>query len=244
MDRVTIASLYEYNLFLRPDTNTRGHTQWFYFAVTNTEKGKTVTFHILNCAKPFALLKSGMTPVSFSEIDCEENNIGWTTETFNVTCQKNNIPAQEDHIITKQNYYTLSFSYKFKYSSDRVYFALGKPYSVTMLKSQLMQIKEKLFGCAKNIVPIEKGTLQNKIRKFIDQDCKMEEKTNKQNMKKEKINNVPILDSAKKLLSDDVDIEIETESFIYREETLCHTLIKFPVQLITITALKYLKHFV
>ena len=30
---------WEYDLVLHPDVNTRGHTQWFYFAISNTRKG-------------------------------------------------------------------------------------------------------------------------------------------------------------------------------------------------------------
>ena len=40
----------EYNLFLRPDTNTCGHMQWFYFKVTNSQKCK-VRFNICNNRK-------------------------------------------------------------------------------------------------------------------------------------------------------------------------------------------------
>ena len=30
---------YEYDLILRPDINTRGHTQWFHFTMANTRAG-------------------------------------------------------------------------------------------------------------------------------------------------------------------------------------------------------------
>jgi len=30
----------EYDLILRPDINTRGHAQWFYFSIGNTRKRK------------------------------------------------------------------------------------------------------------------------------------------------------------------------------------------------------------
>jgi len=38
----------EYDLFMQNDINTRGHTQWFFFRASNTQKGKTVTFNIKN----------------------------------------------------------------------------------------------------------------------------------------------------------------------------------------------------
>lgn len=50
----------EYNLMLQNDINTNGHTQWFYFRVTNTFKGQTVKLNMLNLAKPDSLYNYGM----------------------------------------------------------------------------------------------------------------------------------------------------------------------------------------
>ena len=33
LDRVIMVTETEYDLYMRPDTNTRGHHQWFYFKV-------------------------------------------------------------------------------------------------------------------------------------------------------------------------------------------------------------------
>ena len=41
----------EYHLFIHPDTNTGGHTQWFYFKVTGMEKGVEYIFKIMNFNK-------------------------------------------------------------------------------------------------------------------------------------------------------------------------------------------------
>jgi len=38
----------EYKLILKNDALTKGNTQWFYFKVSNTRKGKAITFHIVN----------------------------------------------------------------------------------------------------------------------------------------------------------------------------------------------------
>ena len=35
LDRVVMVSPTEYDLYMRPDTNNRGHHQWFYFKVTS-----------------------------------------------------------------------------------------------------------------------------------------------------------------------------------------------------------------
>lgn len=41
----------EYHLFIHPDTNTGGHTQWFYFKVCNMKQNKIYTFKIMNFNK-------------------------------------------------------------------------------------------------------------------------------------------------------------------------------------------------
>ena len=52
----------EYNLWLENDTNTRGHTQWFYFKVVYKDvpqlpekRTHKIRFNILNLAKTFSL---------------------------------------------------------------------------------------------------------------------------------------------------------------------------------------------
>lgn len=41
-------SEWEYNLFMQNDVNTEGHTQWFYFQVSNTKARSSVKFNIMN----------------------------------------------------------------------------------------------------------------------------------------------------------------------------------------------------
>ena len=50
----------EYDLYMRPDTNVRGHHQWFYFKVTSRRKLGTVKFNIVNFTKRRSLYESGM----------------------------------------------------------------------------------------------------------------------------------------------------------------------------------------
>ena len=56
----------EYDLVLQNDINTNGHTQWFFFRVSNTRKNLKVKFNILNLAKPDSLYNEGMRVLSFS----------------------------------------------------------------------------------------------------------------------------------------------------------------------------------
>lgn len=57
----------EYDLVLQNDINTNGHTQWFFFRVSNTSKDLSVKFNILNLAKPDSLYNEGMRMLSFSQ---------------------------------------------------------------------------------------------------------------------------------------------------------------------------------
>ena len=58
---------FEYDLILKPDYNTRGYTQWYYFRVSNTRAGKAYRFNIINLMKPDSLYNHGMRPLVYSE---------------------------------------------------------------------------------------------------------------------------------------------------------------------------------
>ena len=58
---------YEYQLILKTDWQTTGHTQWFYFSVANTRKNVEYKFTIINLMKPDSLYNSGMKPLFYSE---------------------------------------------------------------------------------------------------------------------------------------------------------------------------------
>ena len=52
----------EYDLYMRVDTNTSGHNQWFHFSCASPSglQGQTVTFTIKNFTKEESLYTSGM----------------------------------------------------------------------------------------------------------------------------------------------------------------------------------------
>ena len=56
-----------YYCFMRMDTNTKGHTQWFYFKIWNTKANEPITFHICNCEKEKTLFGKGLKPYVFSK---------------------------------------------------------------------------------------------------------------------------------------------------------------------------------
>lgn len=58
----------EYDCFLRSDTNTRGHTNWYFFKVYNTTQTGKVQFNICNIIKPKNLYNKGMTPYTLTRL--------------------------------------------------------------------------------------------------------------------------------------------------------------------------------
>ncbi len=55
----------EYELILEPDTNTLGHTQWFFFRVQGMVPGIEYRFHVVNLEKPASLFNQGMRPLVY-----------------------------------------------------------------------------------------------------------------------------------------------------------------------------------
>lgn len=52
----------EYDCFIRSDTNTKGHTNWYFFKVSNNEQLGPIKFNICNMAKTRNLYSKGMKP--------------------------------------------------------------------------------------------------------------------------------------------------------------------------------------
>jgi len=87
--RVYCVSEVEYDLYLNVDTNTKGHTQWFYFSVACTEAPGKVTFHIKNCCKWESVYGDGMKISIFSVKDNEVKKVGWVLGGENITYNRN-----------------------------------------------------------------------------------------------------------------------------------------------------------
>lgn len=67
----------EYDCFLRSDTNTKGHTNWYYFKVCNRKQVGIVQLNICNIVKKRNLYGKGMNPYSkVVEAGTKSNN--WT----------------------------------------------------------------------------------------------------------------------------------------------------------------------
>ena len=65
LDSVYKVKPWEYDLYMRVDTNTRGHHQWFYFSISYDScqsyfKDRKLKFNINNFTKATALYSTGM----------------------------------------------------------------------------------------------------------------------------------------------------------------------------------------
>eukprot|EP00928_Gymnodinium_smaydae_P030216 TRINITY_DN22528_c0_g1_i1.p1 TRINITY_DN22528_c0_g1~~TRINITY_DN22528_c0_g1_i1.p1 ORF type:complete len:740 (-),score=88.27 TRINITY_DN22528_c0_g1_i1:40-2217(-) len=118
-----------YTLLLDFDHNTRGYTQWFYFAVQGGVKGSTVTFNLVNMSKSDSMFARGMKPVVWSKQAAR----GWERGGEDVQY----FPTSRSLNNTRSQYYTLSFSYTFEHNDDTVFFAYHYPYTYSHLQKFL-----------------------------------------------------------------------------------------------------------
>lgn len=163
LDKAVAKSETEYNLYLSSDTNSMNRCQWFYFSTTNTQKGLTVKFNIVNMTKYPHFVKDGMKPSSFSEKDYQNIYLHWNTSKIdNVTLTRspiNTIKSSGERTISINEkyssggeakkvkyYFTLSFTHTFKYDNDKVYFSFFKPYSYT----RMLNFLGRMDLCAKD----------------------------------------------------------------------------------------------
>eukprot|EP00818_Percolomonas_sp_WS_P003439 CAMPEP_0117437742 /NCGR_PEP_ID=MMETSP0759-20121206/1687_1 /TAXON_ID=63605 /ORGANISM="Percolomonas cosmopolitus, Strain WS" /LENGTH=840 /DNA_ID=CAMNT_0005229397 /DNA_START=1 /DNA_END=2523 /DNA_ORIENTATION=+ len=135
---------YEYDLILKFDVNTRGHTQWFYFSVTNVTKGARYKFNLINLLKPDSLYNYGMKPLVYSEMDAKRKGRGWYRDGFDICYYQNNIKRKNGY------FYTFTFSMEFQNDHDVYYFAYCYPYTYSNLQNYLANleadpIRRKLF---------------------------------------------------------------------------------------------------
>ena len=165
---------HEYNLYLEFDTETLGYTQWFYFSVSNKKNRPSVRFNIQNFVKYDSLYNKGMKPVVYST----QLATGWTRDCSSVAYYKNSFSR-----LNEKTFFTLTFSYSFKESYDKVYFAYSVPYTYTDLKRDLdllqISIYEKFVRIdslcqtlAGNLVPVL--TVTKDVKNYTSWDEELE----------------------------------------------------------------------
>ena len=137
LEMVAKVADFEYNLLLQNDVNSKGHTQWFFFRISNAEPRVPYTFHIVNFLKPDSLFNAGMLVTVYSVKEYEKMGVGWHHDGDNILYYRNGI-VRED---TEAPYYSLTFSYTFKHKRDQVYFAYSFPYTYTQLTKYMYELE-------------------------------------------------------------------------------------------------------
>jgi hypothetical protein len=133
LDKVVQIAEWEYDLYMRADANTRGYHQWYFFSVRNTQATQ-VKFNILNFTKNESLYSQGMLPVVYSE---KEAGKGWQRAGFDVKYRASKLNLL---LGDRRTYYSLTFTYKFQHSGDKVYFAYAFPYTFTRLLNVMKEL--------------------------------------------------------------------------------------------------------
>lgn len=257
LDRVGIVSANEYNLFLNFDTNTKGYALWFYFAVSNTEEGRTVRFNILNCTKSAGGSKTCFEPFMLSQHDFETNGADWAAEGRDIVYARNGITRDNSGTVGDEGtFYTLGFSYTFRHAKDTVHFAYVRPYTVSMHRGVLREIGEEVKAQGRKVVVLEEEELCRRLRGVGGELAKKpQSKVDPVRNKEQKANTILTVEknatlhekserrhkakpSGEHSVWHSAEFQVETDSFTYRQETLCRVLSGLPVEAITVTAHK------
>ena len=127
---------FEYDLKLSNDTGTSGHTQWFYFSVSNTRKGIPYKFNINNMLKPDSLYNHGLRPLAYSIARYREELIGWHRTGDQILYYSNKISAAK-----RKTCHTLTFTITFSHNHDTCYLSHCYPYTYGDLQSYLDQLE-------------------------------------------------------------------------------------------------------
>ena len=131
----TRVSELEYDLYLKVDSNTRGHRQWFYFSMKN-EKPCTVKLHLYRFKKVYSLFQRGMRPYFRSR----KHSKNWQPTGKHLKYHYERPPACSGSNKSPRAF-VLSFSFTFQTANDEVFVASGIPYSYSYLNSQLALYK-------------------------------------------------------------------------------------------------------
>ena len=122
LDRVVQLGEREYDLYMRPDANTKGYFQWFYFSA-ETKDEREVRFNVLNFTKTESLYRQGMLPFVLSQ-----TRQGWHRAGADVKYAPSKLTQ-----MGSRSLYSLSFTYRFPAKGDKVYFASAVPYTFSRL---------------------------------------------------------------------------------------------------------------
>lgn len=121
----------EFDLYMRVDSNTAGHRQWFYFSMKN-ERRVRIRLHVYRFRKVYSLYQRGMKPYVRSRRGGNEWKPGGENVAYHLEDNPNDFVSRKD-----RRTYVLSFSYTFEHDNDEVFIAAGIPYTYSFLQRQL-----------------------------------------------------------------------------------------------------------
>ncbi|XP_018012449.1 uncharacterized protein LOC108669580 [Hyalella azteca] len=137
-----------YELHLRSDLYTARHTQWYYFAVSNTRRKMTYRFSIVNLMKCDSLYNHGLRPLLYSEKEAQLHGVGWRRCASNIVYFRNQdkydpscLDSDDDDAEEEAASYTLTFNVTFPHDHDTVYLAHCYPYTFSLLQQHLLAIQ-------------------------------------------------------------------------------------------------------
>lgn len=129
----------EYDLFLRSDTNTKGHTNWYYFKVRNGSFRGTIQFNICNMVKRRNLYGKGMTPYcSITHKNNPELNTQWRQH----ECEEVRFVERLCRYGTDRTLNQLQFKFAFTHPNMEVEFAYAIPYTLSHLQGLVSSIAD------------------------------------------------------------------------------------------------------
>ncbi|CAG9314670.1 unnamed protein product [Blepharisma stoltei] len=141
LDKVIKVKENEYDLYIRPDSNTYGHNQWYYFLIKNRSDSREIKLNIVNFSKRDSLYVQGMQPCIL-----KNNSTKWTRGGYNIQYTQSKL----NKLFVRKCYYSLSFEYNFS-ENEATYFAYSIPYSFSRLCHFVSEL-EKLRCVRKEIL--------------------------------------------------------------------------------------------
>jgi hypothetical protein len=130
LKRVIQTGDYEYDLYLNPDFSTGTFTQWYFFRITNTRKGRIYQFTIKNYQKSNSLYNQGMMPLMYSRKEYEKHKRSWQRTGEDIFYYQN--PCKKKSSLLN---YCMTFNISFKYDHDEAYMSHCYPYTYSDLKA-------------------------------------------------------------------------------------------------------------
>lgn len=123
LDLVVKVNHKEYEMYMRPDTNTLGHQQWFNFRV-RVSRRKAVRFHVKNFNKGKLLYGEGLAP--YAKSNRAKSDV-WTQ-----IDDAKSVKFEED----EEGHGSLTFDHEF-WDAEEVQFCTQPPYTWERLKERI-----------------------------------------------------------------------------------------------------------